>query len=66
MKDKNYIAIVDLDQPSRRGVAVLQDDNDSVAKFSQVSEIAALKLEHPLGVFSWWAFNVATGEAVAV
>ena len=66
MNDEIYIAIVDMEQPSRHGVCVLQDENDNVAKFTAVSVIASLKQDHPLGVFSWWAFNVSTGEAVAV
>lgn len=61
-----YIIIVDMEQPGRRGVVVFRDDNDDVAKFESISQIQSLHEQHPLRVFQWWAFNIATGESFAV
>ena len=56
-----WIAIVDMQQPDVRQVVAISDD-DRIAEFETVEEIEALSSNHPLGVFTWIALNIDTGE----
>ena len=59
-----WVVIVDMDQPGNRmAVAMSADDGYSCATFGTVESIRNLQRKHPLGVFTWWAFNFVTGEA---
>jgi hypothetical protein len=63
MKAKKYIVIVDMDQPGNRRPVVLTDEEENPGMFQSLEAIVRLKAIHPLGVFTWWAFNWQTGES---
>jgi hypothetical protein len=64
---KNWIAIVDMDQPGIRRPLVIGDiDTEEAATFSSPEEIGELYRRHLLGCFDWWAFNYVTGESQVV
>jgi len=61
---KEWIVIVDMDQPGSRKPVALADSNEfSCAAFESVDAIRELRSKHVLGVFEWWAFNYETGES---
>lgn len=66
MSDKQWIAIVDMDQPDNRRPLVITDPDDNPVTFDSYREIRKLAIEHPLGVFSWWAVNFATGRVEVI
>ena len=63
-KQNEWIAIIDLDQPSvRRPIVLLNSDLDETATFPSVQAIKEVQRTHLMRDFCWHAFNYATGES---
>ncbi len=55
----DWIVIVDMGNIAK---AIVSDEYGNLALFNCFKDIVNLKSEHPLGKFTWWAFNFRTGE----
>jgi len=55
-----------MDQPGHREIRTINNEDGRPVLFPQKATIAVEKTRHPLRVFTWWAFNIDTGEAEEV
>ena len=59
-----FIAIIDCDQgENQRNPTILADDDGNVMKFESVEDIEDIHITHQLNVYTWWAFNMDSGES---